>query len=71
MVRWCAFVFVSALFLGAAFTEYIGIHAIFGAFIMGVAFGDSVHFSERAKEIVHQFINNIFAPLFLCQSACA
>lgn len=51
-------------FLGAAFTEYIGIHAIFGAFIVGVAFGDSEHFSERAKEIVHQFINNIFAPLF-------
>lgn len=51
-------------FLAAAFTEYIGIHAIFGAFIMGVALGDSEHFSERAKEIVHQFINNIFAPLF-------
>jgi Kef-type K+ transport system membrane component KefB len=51
-------------FLGAAFTEYIGIHAIFGAFIVGVALGDSKHFSERAKEIVHQFINNIFAPLF-------
>ncbi len=51
-------------FLGGAFTEYIGIHAIFGAFIMGVALGDSEHFSERAKEIVHQFINNIFAPLF-------
>ena len=51
-------------FMGAAFTEYIGIHAIFGAFIMGVALGDSEHFSERAKEIVHQFINNIFAPLF-------
>lgn len=51
-------------FLAAAFTEYIGIHAIFGAFIMGIALGDSEHFSERAKEIVHQFINNIFAPLF-------
>jgi Kef-type K+ transport system membrane component KefB len=51
-------------FLGAAFTEYIGIHAIFGAFIVGVTLGDSEHFSERAKEIVHQFINNIFAPLF-------
>lgn len=51
-------------FLGAAFTEYIGIHAIFGAFIIGIALGDSEHFSERAKEIVHQFINNIFAPLF-------
>jgi Kef-type K+ transport system membrane component KefB len=51
-------------FLGAAFTEYIGIHAIFGAFIMGVALGDSEHFSARAKEIVFQFVYNIFAPLF-------
>lgn len=51
-------------FLGASFTEYIGIHAVFGAFIIGVCIGDSEHFSERAKEIVHQFINNIFAPLF-------
>jgi Kef-type K+ transport system membrane component KefB len=51
-------------FLAAAFTEYIGIHAIFGAFIVGIALGDSEHMSERAKEIVHQFINNIFAPLF-------
>ena len=51
-------------FLGAAFTEYIGIHAIFGAFIMGIALGDSPHFSERAKEIVYQFIYHVFAPLF-------
>jgi Kef-type K+ transport system membrane component KefB len=51
-------------FMGASFTEYIGLHAVFGAFIVGVCMGDSEHFSERAKEIVHQFINNIFAPLF-------
>ncbi|MCC5928101.1 MAG: cation:proton antiporter [Cyclobacteriaceae bacterium] len=51
-------------FLGAAFTEFIGIHAIFGAFIIGVALGDSEHISEKAKEIIHQFINNIFSPLF-------
>ena len=51
-------------FFAAAFTEYIGIHAIFGTFIIGVAIGDSEHMSERAKEIVHQFINNIFGPLF-------
>lgn len=51
-------------FLAAAFTEYIGIHAVFGAFVIGIALGDSEHMSERAKEIVHQFINNIFAPLF-------
>ena len=51
-------------FLSAALTEFIGIHAIFGAFILGVVLGDSEHFSERAKEIVHQFVNNVFAPLF-------
>ncbi len=51
-------------FIASAFTEYIGIHAIFGSFIVGIALGDSVHMPERAKEIVHQFVNNIFAPLF-------
>lgn len=51
-------------FLGAAFTEYIGIHAIFGAFILGIAFGDSEHLKHDAREIIHQFVTNIFAPLF-------
>jgi Kef-type K+ transport system membrane component KefB len=51
-------------FLGAAFTEYIGLHAIFGAFIMGIAIGDSVHVTEKTKDIVSQFVTNIFAPLF-------
>lgn len=50
--------------LAAAFTEALGIHAILGAFIMGIAVGDSVHLHERAREIIHQFITNIFAPLF-------
>lgn len=52
-------------FLAAAFTESIGIHAILGAFIMGIALGDSVHLHERAREIIHQFVTNIFAPLFM------
>lgn len=51
-------------FLSAAITEAIGIHAIFGAFIMGIALGDCVELKERAREIIHQFITNIFAPLF-------
>jgi Kef-type K+ transport system membrane component KefB len=51
-------------FLGAAFTEKIGIHAIFGAFIMGIAIGDSAHLNEKTRDIIHQFITNIFAPLF-------
>ena len=55
---------IALCFLSASFTEYIGIHAIFGAFIFGVALGDSVHLTDRAKEIIHHFVNNIFAPLF-------
>jgi len=51
-------------FLSAAFTEYLGIHSILGAFIMGIAIGDSTHLTERTREIIHQFITNIFAPLF-------
>jgi Kef-type K+ transport system membrane component KefB len=51
-------------FLGAAFTEFIGVHAILGAFIVGIAIGDSPHLKESTREIVLQFITNIFAPLF-------
>lgn len=51
-------------FLAAAFTEYIGVHAIFGAFIAGIAIGDSVHLKESTREIIQQFVTNIFAPLF-------
>jgi Kef-type K+ transport system membrane component KefB len=42
----------------------MGVHAILGAFIMGIALGDSVHLNEKAREIIHQFVTNIFAPLF-------
>lgn len=50
--------------LSAAFTEYIHIHAILGAFIAGLAIGDSVYLREQAREIMHQFVTNFFAPLF-------
>ncbi|MDK9706628.1 MAG: cation:proton antiporter [Desulforhopalus sp.] len=50
--------------LCAAFTEYIHIHAILGAFIAGLAIGDSVYLREQAREIMHQFVTNFFAPLF-------
>ncbi len=60
---------VLALSLGlcllcAAFTEYIHIHAILGAFIAGLSIGDSVYLREQAREIMHQFVTNFFAPLF-------
>ncbi|TAF67876.1 MAG: cation:proton antiporter [Cytophagales bacterium] len=58
-----AFVIILAV-LAAAFTESIGIHAIFGSFIVGVALSDSLHMSKKTKEIIHDFVSNIFAPLF-------
>lgn len=57
------FIMVVAV-LCAAFTEAIGIHSIFGAFIAGVAIGDSRHLKIHTRETIHQFISNIFAPLF-------
>jgi len=51
-------------FTGAIITEYLGVRAVFGAFLMGVAIGDSEYFTERHKLILHQFTVNIIAPLF-------
>lgn len=50
--------------LCAAFTEWVGIHAIFGAFILGIALGDSRHLRERTRATIDQFISFIFAPIF-------
>lgn len=50
--------------LGAAFTEWLGVHAIFGAFLVGVAIGDSPHLRTRTRATLEHFISFIFAPLF-------
>ena len=50
--------------LGAVFTEYLGIRGIFGAFLVGIAVGDSKHFSHHGEHVIQQFILNILAPLF-------
>jgi Kef-type K+ transport system membrane component KefB len=57
--------FATALaLLGAALTNSLGVHAIFGAFIVGVAIGDSTHLREHTRVVVAQFVSYIFAPLF-------
>lgn len=48
----------------AAFTEWIGVHAIFGSFLAGVALGDSSHLRQRTRATIAQFVSFIFAPLF-------
>src|SRR5580698_500777 len=52
-----------ALF-GASFTQWIGVHAVFGGFVVGVVIGDTPHLKERTRLIVHDFVTNIFAPVF-------
>jgi Kef-type K+ transport system membrane component KefB/mannitol/fructose-specific phosphotransferase system IIA component (Ntr-type) len=57
--------FVLALTLfGAAFTEWIGIHAIFGAFMVGLAVGDCPHLQERTRRVIEQFVSFVVAPIF-------
>lgn len=51
-------------FLIGGFTEWLGVHAIFGAFLFGIALGDSPHMREKTRTIIEQFVGSIFAPLF-------
>jgi Kef-type K+ transport system membrane component KefB len=56
-----------AMLLGlfaAGFTEWIGIHAIFGAFMIGVMMGDSPHLRQRTRIVLLEFVSSILAPLF-------
>jgi Kef-type K+ transport system membrane component KefB/mannitol/fructose-specific phosphotransferase system IIA component (Ntr-type) len=55
--------FIGAMF-GAAATEFIGIHAVFGAFLFGVALGDSSNLREETRATMERFIAVFFAPLF-------
>lgn len=52
------------VFAFSALTEMIGIHATLGAFLVGIAVGDSPHLRERTREILHYFVMHVFAPIF-------
>jgi K+:H+ antiporter len=58
------FLLVTGL-VGAAITEAIGIHAIFGAFLAGIVLGDSPHLREHTRHIVHRFVEGVLAPIFV------
>lgn len=48
----------------SAFAEAIGIHAVFGAFLVGLAFSQNLEKQDEAHEIVYQFVMYFFAPLY-------
>jgi len=55
---------IGSALIAAAFTESIGLHANLGAFIMGIAIGNSENLAPKAREIMYEFVMNILAPLF-------
>lgn len=56
---------ITVLMLGAAaLAETIGIHAIFGAFLLGVGLGQVFEKEHQAHEVICQFAISFFAPLY-------
>jgi len=48
----------------ASITEAIGVHAIFGAFLVGVALSQKSEEMERAHDVIQLFAISFFAPLY-------
>jgi Kef-type K+ transport system membrane component KefB/mannitol/fructose-specific phosphotransferase system IIA component (Ntr-type) len=61
--RMLSLVILLALF-GAAATQAMGLHAVFGGFVVGLAVGGSARVRERTRLAIESFVVNVFAPVF-------
>jgi Kef-type K+ transport system membrane component KefB len=52
------------ILLAAACAEVLGIHSIFGAFLVGLAFSQNLEKRDEAHEMIYQFVMYFFAPLY-------
>jgi Kef-type K+ transport system membrane component KefB len=50
--------------LASSLTEALGIHAVFGAFLVGVALAETSEAWTQAHDVVYQFALSLFAPLY-------
>lgn len=50
--------------LAATCAELIGIHSVFGAFLVGLAYSQNLDKREDAHEMIYQFVMYFFAPLY-------
>lgn len=66
--RVLSMVMVLAL-LGASATEALGIHAVFGGFVVGLAIGDSPRLREHTRHVLQDFVTSIFTPVFFATMA--
>jgi Kef-type K+ transport system membrane component KefB/mannitol/fructose-specific phosphotransferase system IIA component (Ntr-type) len=61
--RVLSLVIVLAL-LGASATHAIGLHAVFGGFVVGLTIGGSARVNARTRTVIEDFVTNVFAPVF-------
>jgi Kef-type K+ transport system membrane component KefB len=57
-------------FLCAAFTQWLGIHTIFGAFLAGIMIDETGEAINGTRELLRQMVFYIFSPLFLRRWDC-
>lgn len=50
--------------LFGSFTQWLGLHALFGFFIAGVVAGEAKSLSEETRGVISQMVHSIFIPLF-------
>lgn len=50
--------------LFGAFTQKLGIHALFGFFIAGIVVGEARSLSEQTRSVISQMVHSLFVPLF-------
>lgn len=60
---------IVAAVLGATAMQAIGLHTALGGFVVGVTVADSMRLRERTRQTIHQFVTNVFAPVFFATAA--
>jgi Kef-type K+ transport system membrane component KefB/mannitol/fructose-specific phosphotransferase system IIA component (Ntr-type) len=60
---------VVCTFVAAALTEWMGAHAVFGAFLVGISVGASKHLRESTRTVAHRLVSHILAPIFFASMA--
>lgn len=68
MGRVLSLIMVLAL-LGAAATQALGMHAVFGGFVMGLAVGDSKRLRQHTRHVLQEFVTHVFTPVFFATMA--
>ncbi|KAK9455930.1 putative K+/H+ antiporter [Dipodascopsis uninucleata] len=57
-------IIISIVFVSAFFTDIIGVHPIFGAFMVGLIIPREHHFSELLMSKIDDLISSVFIPLY-------